>query len=56
MSSSTGDMTIQNKYHNSDVTMAIAQSQPIPKKEGDPGEAILTNTTTHCYTSINLTL
>lgn len=40
MSSLTGASTIQNMYHNMDVTMAITNRYPIPNKEEAPGDAM----------------
>lgn len=41
MSSSTGESTIQNKYHSSDVTTATPNSQPVPYRVERPWEAMI---------------
>lgn len=40
MSSLTGLITIQNRYHNMEVTMEMVNRYPIPNKETDPGDAM----------------
>lgn len=40
MSALTGAITIQNTYHNMEVTMATPNSHPIPCREDAPGDAI----------------